>query len=790
MSSSKMPDGGYQPTYAGNYGLDGFDFSEEYGEGPATNHKIPTTNRTTGMTPVRSESGMSHLPDGFVTGTRAAAHGDDVFAGADGTDLGDLSGMVREAGHLTDLTWLETAEQDPDRLPHHHNDAVLQGLVEAWGINRRTDGVDLVPNVVVPPPPRSQVALLPGDDTLRQIAASAMRKSAFGVPFENILSDMAAHLGPDVLSRVGTDPRLQRFASAVRSIKAENGLSGAVYLRDSAFPGLLTGKWDREIKRRCASAKYWLTRPGSKLAAYQNYLGKRVVTVIPWGDALEQYRPMLEASGKRLASGDPKAVLLSAFRSDAVKVASEASHTYHLTPAQRVSTQEAWRVFASAPTPKREVLQRDSARVTLDMAQQRVAGWVQSRALDEGTARKLLASGLSPDDMISEGANLVVRKLAQQAQYAGGGIGVTAPSRKSANNSDWAKNEQARLAGDREIRSAKLAREKITSVFSGWVRAGMMTREDADRLMSRKGSVDELLAQARDFVQQGRMGVYHGEGVGASVHAGSGTKKALAAPQISMAKVATTFQGWVRSGLLLQASADEILSLNVSNESRMRLGAEAILQIRKDDYRGIGLDQVNQTPLPTKKLAHALDPKVARVLRYASVQMNEGMAGNDLDVMLNSRFSQEYLKGASAQLVQLRRKHEGLAGHVYVTASAYASASGTTGCEAGALVHRANQVKALLQMDRCGSCSANSGGSCQKYAKQLVTAAPVSNPDKYQRETIRLANADDHERTAAMFNPGEYDLQNDNLDSFDYSNLPDNQTLHGILFEGMVLPEE
>ena len=52
---------------------------------------------------------------------------------------------------------------------------------------------------------------------------------------------------------------------------------------------------------------------------------------------------------------------------------------------------------------------------------------------------------------------------------------------------------------------------------------------------------------------------------------------------------------------------------------------------------------------------------------------------------------------------------------------------------------------------------------------------------------------DDAERTASMFNaydPGEFQLQNDTLDSFDYSNLPDNTTLNDILFEGMVLPEE
>jgi hypothetical protein len=589
--SSRTPDGGYMPTFASNYMLDGFDFSEEYGEGPLMNRKTPTTSRTTGMPAApRSEAGLSKLPDGIVTASREASVDESaLFAGVDGTDVGDLSGMVREAAHLSDLSWLELAEQDPDRLPKQHNDKVLQGLVEAWGVNKRTDGVEVVPNVVVPPPPRSQVALLPGDDTLRQVVASAMRKSAFGQPFENIMADVAAHLG-DALSHIHTNPRMKRLASSLRRVKAEHGVVGKVYLRDSAFPGLLTGKWDGEIKKRCASAHYWLTAPGSKLAAYESYLGKQVVTEIPWGEALDHYRPMLEMSGKRLASGDPKRVLLSALLSD--------------------------------------------------------------------TKRSAVRS------------------------YDGNGVGVKTPEKAPAKD---VQREQARLA--RHIK----AREEAA---------------DENREKARSRANEKLAAL---IVRHS----YEGEGVGASFHTG-----------------------------IRRASVD-------------------------GDTR----------PL----------------LKYASQKMNEGAAGHDLDTLLNSRFSQEYLKGASEQLVQLRQKHEGLAGHVYVAAEAYATPSGTTGCDNGALIHRANQIKAVLQMERCGSCSHNTNGHCQKYAKKLVASAPVKDAKKYQRETIRLANADDSERTAAMFNaydPGEFDLQNDNLDGFDYDNLPDNQTLHGILFEGMTLPEE
>jgi hypothetical protein len=173
--------------------------------------------------------------------------------------------------------------------------------------------------------------------------------------------------------------------------------------------------------------------------------------------------------------------------------------------------------------------------------------------------------------------------------------------------------------------------------------------------------------------------------------------------------------------------------------------------------------------------------------------MSEGAAGNDLDVLLATHFAQDYLKGAGEHLVQLRRKHEGLAGHVYVAAEAYATPTGTTGCDKGGLIHRGNEIKAVLQMDRCATCASNSGGGCQKYGKTLVASAPVKDPAKYQQETLRLANSDDSERTAAMFNnynQSEYDLQNDTLDTFDYDNLPAHEDLGDVLFSGMILPEE
>lgn len=767
--SSRIPDGGYMPTFASNFMLDGFEFDEEYGEGPLLNNKIPTTSRTTGMAPAaRSESGMAKLPDGIVTAS--VEHSDDmgwdVFAGGSNSDVGDLSELVKTANHITDLSWLENVEQDPDRLPHHHNDAVIQGLVDAWGTRTRTDGVEIIPNVVVPPQPRSQVALLPGDQ-FREVVASAMRKSAFGAPFENIIAGVASRLG-EALSHVHTDPRLQKLAQALRSVRAEHGVVGRVYVRDSAFPGLLTGKWNTEIKKRCAGAHYWLTKPGSKLSAYQNYLGKKVVTEIPWGEALAHYRPTLEASGRKVASGDPRRALLSALASEPARVSRDTTHTSHIAPADRVSIEEAWQVFASAPAPVREVVAKPAQGITQEQATRHFARWVRAGLLPVKTARHILASGHTPEYKVEYGAWVIENPALagfKTGKYNGTGVGVKPLNPKVTLNSDWAKQEGARIAALAQAHVQRVKRERAA---------------EAERVLAHMASLSQKSK-------------YQGDGVGASVWAGSIQKLGSGKVTVSREKALSVVKGWVKAGSLTHDQATEILSKKASGAETLLMGSTLILGAKKVAYEGQGVGVRAPVARMATPTAPPRDPKVTQVLRYARTQMNEGLAGADLDTSLESKFSPEYMKGAGEQLVQLRRKHEGLAGHLYVDASAYATPTGTTGCDKGATLHRASQVKAVLQMDRCGSCVQNSGGKCQKYNKVLVATAPVANPEKYQREAIRLANSDDSERTAAMFtdyHPEEFDLQNDSLDSFNFSNLPDKLPLTGIQFDGMLLPEE
>jgi hypothetical protein len=156
------------------------------------------------------------------------------------------------------------------------------------------------------------------------------------------------------------------------------------------------------------------------------------------------------------------------------------------------------------------------------------------------------------------------------------------------------------------------------------------------------------------------------------------------------------------------------------------------------------------------------------------------------------RFSETVIKSASAKLKKIRAKHEGLSGHVYVDAAAYASKNGTKGCERGARTHRTGGLKAVLEMKRCGSCTLkNADGVCSLYNKPLVDGAPVEDPREYQRSAIRAANASDAETTASLFantyDEAEYSLT-DPLQEIGFDESTPPEELGEILFgDGMGL---
>lgn len=788
--SSKLPDGGYQPTFASNFMLDGFNFSEEYGEGAATGRDDPDPNLP------RSQNGMAVLPDGFVTGHTAS----DLDVELSEDAFGNLSGYLKEASPLVDLSWLETATQDPDRLPKNHNRAVIDGLVEAWGVNRRTDGVSLVPNVKFLPQARSMTSRLPGDQ-YRDLVLSAMRRSAFGDSFENIIRDVSTYLGGD-LAHVHEVPALQKLAASIRDLRSEHGVVGKVYLREEAFPALLSGKWDSAIKKRCASAPYWLTRPGTKLAAYENYLGKKVVTEIPWREAREHFRPMLEATGRKLASGDPRTALVNALASEVAAKARKEAGVPVTSPVDTVSMEEAWRVFASAPMPVQEVvaLRDDSLR----RAREQVARWVSSGLLSRDDGTKLLQSGASPESLVKVGAARIAAS-GKEVTYIGQGVGVHTLVQSTRRDAVWAQERQA----DVDQKALTDAR----AIVVGYVKAGSLTKNEGDKLLTSTLSAQDLVRYAQARINDPNRvvpapTVEHRKYAGAEFTQNSKVQQTVRNAQwaaeregeleaLSVNRAKETILGLVKAGSLSQRDAEKVIASGLSPKQMVRVAEARAMDpnkpttIPKTETRTYS-DKTYTQHVAEKPQKEAHPVEVQKLLRWASIQMNEGAAGNDLDYLLKAKFNGELIKSASSPLVQIRKKHEGLAGHLYVDASAYASTTGTTGCDRGGLQHRANSIPSVLEMPRCGSCASNVDGGCLKYNKPLVNASDLEGTEKFQKETLRLANGGDEDRIAALFAKGysqeEYGLQNDSLDMIDFESLPTNEELGKIIYGGLLVP--
>ena len=180
----------------------------------------------------------------------------------------------------------------------------------------------------------------------------------------------------------------------------------------------------------------------------------------------------------------------------------------------------------------------------------------------------------------------------------------------------------------------------------------------------------------------------------------------------------------------------------------------------------------------------ATEKKVATWIRQ---KMSEGSAGEELNVLIATRFNQNVINEYESRIASLRSEHEGISGHAYVDATAYMT-NGTEGCDKGSLVHRANQIPTLLKTSKCGGCVFNVGGSCQKYCKTIIASVDevIESPQSYQQEMIRLANASDSEQTASLF-VNNYDANEFNLtasEEVSVDDAPSHEELGDVLFGG------
>jgi len=808
-SESNLPNGGYILTDGSNYGLDGFQFDSEYGGGVLEKARLPEAH------------GLSSLPEGIFQEENQIGFSDLPMGIEQEEGIGDLSGYLKEASAtLSDLNWLEGVQQDPERLPSHNPHEKIKELEEAWGVHNRTDGKRIVPNKVVRPYERDVYpeSKLPGYDEKRAYAQLAMEKS--------LREQLLGKSEEEIIAKLEKVLSGRELAQARQTLLEDKGLVGNVYLRAEAFPGLhRTTKWDSLIPK-LKKPMYILTTDPRLLEVGRAY-GKKIVASIPWGEAFKHYAPRLNIKlNKKLASGDKKEALRSAFLAKENIQTRESYLPTQADPSNSISLKVAKSSLKVAEVHQ-EVFRKLTAEEQLkSKVHTQINKWASQGLLSSSARARLMRGRASAKETLQVAASLVQLNVAdtKSRKYAGEGEKYQPLNLKSADQA-WEILEKFERTSQERL--TKQANQMIESLISN----GVILKKQGSKILNSNLSAQEKINIASGVLAKNMSTVnnnpvikttksasYQGQHLTAHVSETQAHSKdeleALNAMRTKLASLQATegdsdvakekeadsyLKRAHESGLVNKAQYRKLASLKATPKRKIELitaviehgtrtktaGVQSNLN-QKKDYEGVAYTA--HTSERTQKTASQKELSV--VNNWVSRQMNEGSMGRELDQLIHAKFSDQIIKQASSSIENLRKKHEGLAGVVYVDASVYASKDGTTGCDEGALRHRANPIKFLLKMDRCKGCVfANADGVCQKYNKTLVKKPPVEDTEGYQRESIRLANAPDHEITASLFgnsyDPNEFNLANSDFDSIDYN--PEKQEenkLSGVLFGG------
>jgi len=836
--STHLPADLFTPTEGSTYLLDGYP-DTQYGEGTA--HKWDHA----------SVRGLAGIPDGVIGGDadweKSASINFEGFTIPEELD-------ADEHPDLVDHTWLDPEQpQDPNRLPKSHFVAVPE-LEEAWGKGRRTDGVRLISAVDKERAEYEASLKAPvkvasySKATVADAIAKAWRRVTAGA------SVRAA--GAELTTALGDDARVARTLTAMQS---EVGLIGPVYIRADAYPKCASGTWADTVRKTACDAQYVQSKPDctgcvmaqeGRCAAFG---GRRLVTEVPYEQALEVYKPRIVAAGIKVATGDAKAVLRRGLTAAAQKKAEAPESNFHVVAdaAQGVSATDARRALASATGPAAvrnpSDVQREKALVA---AQRRVAQYVRDGLMGQEDAAHLVRSVTDPVEMVRRASVLAARPVSA-TEYTGA---------ENQTVSDLA-NRGLKSAGESPLVSRADALRKVNASILRWRKEGLISAADAVRLASSKADPADIARAATSII------VARGLPARFSSSVGRAWREAFTA---SPSPAAASSRRDVSTLPTKQASQDEVWSELREAEGRALRAQKVVTQIASErektasrdgrrkvliaskvaavvaeierGVRGSALASfIHRTiaPAEVREASVALDPilrrtaaltngkseakayaghefkvapqfgrqasdaahgEVARLARWARRLMTEGVAGSELDHRTAARFASGVRTAGTDVMASLRKAHEGLSGHLYVDAEAYATKVGTGGCEEGARHHRANGIPAVMEiLSKCGTCVnrsvlADGTKSCSLYGKPLVKSAAevVENPVQYQKDMIRLADAPDQDLTAALFantfDESEFALGLDTeLDHVEVDDMPEHEAVGQYMFGGIVL---
>ena len=696
LAETHLPADLLTPTLGSNYGMDGYP-DMEYGMGVLT-----------GILDQDAQEAPA-LPTGLHKGA-----------------AGELAlGQLMADESLADLDWLDPDQpQDPDRLPRNPVDLGIPELVEAWGVHRRTDGVhqtDLAHARANEEAPKKKA----NARTIEKVVTHAMRRSIEGQHIERIVREAAVSMGTE----------MERVVPLLRRVAADHGLAGNVFVRASAYPGWGTGKWKDHVKRHAKQARYIIVSSEDMDQAtwIQNgrcaYTGKVAVTEVPWKRAHAHYAPRLEATGRKVASGDLRDSLRNAFLSQPRKTESDTGYLpTHETPDQRISREAAQSAF-DAYQPERasyDNTERDHAR-RLAKVKVRLAQMERDSLIPVGEAKRILASGVDPMTML--------RKAAQVAKHVEHGTYERhAPANAQAALS--AQRSSRRLAAQAEYgqRIKSAADDKAIAQVRGLLDRNLTTESRVRQLLAAHKSIQTVA----DIV--------------AKESAQSLTPK-------------RDYNGMVFKAASLNAS--EQVALSDENQAISKAASEGGVSVGeiKSMLRGArramseGFAGSDLTAYLNNRYSNKLIA-AAKTLVASAREAHEGLSGF-VYVDAEAYATDAGTKGCETGAIKHR-------------------------------ANRIANVRAMDRCASCALARVREDGTrkCGAYNKDLINASDVDGPELagIKQANIKSTSMTDAETTASYFaptyDPSDFNLVNANLENVAFDNLPETEKLADIMFDG------
>lgn len=404
---------------------------------------------------------------------------------------------------------------------------------------------------------------------------------------------------------------------------------------------------------------------------------------------------------------------------------------------------------ASAYVPEKG--SRELARRN-EVARNKVAGLIKANLITLAEVERVTKSASTPEDKLGEVLKFIQSKTEKVATYQGEVDNFEA----RLSSTELAQIQESFF--NRQASQSKEAYEKqVMGQIGALIDSGVVSMSQFEQVLKKHASLEGRLHALYEMVSKP---VYVKKASGQTGHYGAQFSKQaeLVYTASDWSKAQAKVSKLVETGLLTQDQVDAISNSENPNDFVKKAFDMASTPAEAGQYQGEATAHV----LGTKK-SSAMSATEMKVATWIRQKISEGSAGQELDVLIASRFNQDIVNEYGSRIASIRAEHEGISGHAYVDASAYMT-EGVEGCEKGALIHRANQIPALLKTAKCGTCVFNSGGSCQKYNKRIASSVDeiVERPEDYRQEMIRLANASDSEQTASLF-VNNYDANEFNL---------------------------